>query len=372
MTTTILHNRSYLDLKPYSHRVALALFFVLLALLPWQTSQAQERTKLQQKLAQVDSVRRIIRARADSNRYIHFADSLLDQRDARARLKYDTTYIGVPRERWTVKARLNLSGNDLLEKGISGGQETRTEMMAAHKLTLSFSVGYRGLTFGLSANPLKWAGKNKDFEYNLNSYGRKFGFDVVYTTANTFSGTYDHGTQRYDIESGSVSQRLANLNAYYAFNHRRFSYPAAFSQSQVQLRSAGSWLLAASVVGCELKYKEGVGGSESPKRIRYANVGLGGGYGYNLVRGRWLIHGSVTSELVAVSWSRMEVGEEQMRMPYRFPCFIVQGRAAAIYSWKNYFMGLTGVCHFSNVGDKEQLSIYSVKWRVRGILGLRF
>lgn len=40
--------------------------------------------------------------------------------------------------------------------------------------------------------------------------------------------------------------QVLNLTGYYTFNHRRFSYPAAFTQSYIQRRSAGSWLAGIS------------------------------------------------------------------------------------------------------------------------------
>ena len=42
---------------------------------------------------------------------------------------------------------------------------------------------------------------------------------------------------------GGLTSTIKGFNLYYIFNHRRFSYPAAFSQSTIQRRSAGSPLL---------------------------------------------------------------------------------------------------------------------------------
>lgn len=360
----------------YSRMDSKKLFTLLIYMVLSAAAHAQTAdttlTRIEQITQKVIDLRHKIRAKADSNRYVRFADSLLDQRDLRARRKYDTLYIAKPSERWTVKARINVSGNDLLTRGYAGGQPTEAKLKADHKATVSFAVGYRGLTLGVALNPMKWAGKSKDFEYNLASYGNKFGFDAVYTSANTFRGDYSRGSREVDINEGDVRQQLASLSAYYAFNSRRFSYSAAFSQSQIQLRSAGSWLLAASLVGCKLEDKTAGQGAFNASKLEYVNAGLGGGYGYNLVAGRWLLHGSVTSELVVISYSRMKSDDGDARMPYRFPRFIVQGRMAALYSWRKSFAGLTGVCHFSNMGDDDQLSLNSVKWRVRAFYGFRF
>lgn len=322
-------------------------------------------------LNRADSLRQVIRNRADSVRAVHLMDSLLDVRDERAKQKYDTTYIAKPKERWTVKLRANVTGNHMLLRGKNGGQELRSDLDAAHKLTFSFAVGYRGITLSFAANPLKWAGKYKDLEYNIISYGRKFGFDASYVSANTYGGSTRIGDKETEIESGFVSQKQLNMSGYYVFNHRRFSYPAAFSQSQLQLRSAGSWLLAASASGGKIKSKIETQGFPSPK-IRYLNVGIGGGYGYNLVLGRIMLHGSLTSELVVGNWSRMDTDEGKVKMPWRFPNFIVQGRVAALYNWKESFLGFSATSNFSSMGDKDQLDILQLHWLARLFYGVRF
>lgn len=46
---------------------------------------------------------------------------------------------------------------------------------------------------------------------------------------------------------------IKGFNLYYIFNHRRFSYPAAYSQSTVQRRSAGSMLLGIGYTEHELE-----------------------------------------------------------------------------------------------------------------------
>lgn len=354
-------------------------FFLLSFLLGCTLTLSAQTTSRPQRLHhkidsiqdRVDSLRQIIRSKADSVHAIHFMDSLLDVRDQRARAKYDTLYIAKPRERWTVKLRGNITGNNLLLRGQANGQDLRSDLDAAHKLTFSFAVGYRGLTLSFAANPLKWAGKYKDLEYNVISYGRKFGFDLSYSSANTFGGETKIGDQSKEIESGYVSQKLFTASGYYVFNHRKFSYPAAFSQSQIQLRSAGSFLLAASLVGGKTTSTIDTQGFPSPE-IRYVNFGLGGGYGYNLVIHRVLLHASCTSELVIGNWSRMETDNGKVKMPWRFPNFIVQGRVAALYNWKKSFVGFMATSNFSSMGDKDQLDIFQVKWLARVFYGFRF
>ena len=52
--------------------------------------------------------------------------------------------------------------------------------------------------------------------------------------------------ERVELPEDMLAVKTLNVNAYYAFDSSRFSYPAAFSQSYIQRRSAGSFLLAFS------------------------------------------------------------------------------------------------------------------------------
>jgi hypothetical protein len=60
----------------------------------------------------------------------------------------------------------------------------------------------------------------------------------------------DHLSQ---LESGDLTLKVVNLAGYYTFNHRHFSFPAAFTQNYIQRRSAGSWLAGISYQGGSIK-----------------------------------------------------------------------------------------------------------------------
>ena len=74
------------------------------------------------------------------------------------------------------------------------------------------------------------AGKYHDYEFNFRSYGKRFGFDFAYQDAKNFTGWHEHeGMEHIDLPEDVLSVKTLNMNAFYVFNHRRFSYPAAFS-----------------------------------------------------------------------------------------------------------------------------------------------
>ena len=198
-----------------------------------------------------------------------FIDSILTQRYCKGDV--DTAFIMRPATKWTIMARMNVSGAKIEAEGIDNGQHFKSEMEANRKATLSVGVSYLGLSLSASLNPAKLMGKYRDFELNFNSYGRRFGFDVIYQDAKNFSGWHDHeGMERIELSDGLLSVKTLNLNAFYVFNSRRFSYPAAFSQSYIQRHSAGSFLLAASGMGQRATLDW-----DQEMRLKMTNIALG-------------------------------------------------------------------------------------------------
>lgn len=392
-----------------------------------EAQKNKQRKKWREIIHIVDSIRYQLRQSADKGRMLQWGDSILvaelqkskmsDRKKARFmkhygklqkrlalydkrlfwvdsllaakynKVTFDTAYITRPKERWTVKMLGNLSGADIRTNTKEGGVAYETKVMADFRGTLSMAVAYRGMGLSLSVNPAKLAGKNKDYELNLNSYSNRYGFDVVYLASKTYHGHMNLGSGRIEIPKGLISQNALNLNFYYVFNNCRFSFPAAFSQSYVQKRSAGSLMVGASfdgsktVVGTDVDHP-----SLQPITIRLNEFAVGAVYGYNLVAGKHLLfHLSALPTITVYSHDytesaiemvdedgQLETATVRNRMNYHFPSAIVTGRGAALYSWRNKFAGATAVYNFSVAGDEEHLQLKRNKWRVKVFFGFRF
>ena len=293
-------------------------------------------------------------------------DSLLSRRYYKGDL--DTTYIVRPQTKWTVTARFNVSGAKIEAEGMDNGQHFKSEMEADRKATLSVGVSYLGFSLSAALNPAKLMGKYRDFELNFNSYGRRFGFDVIYQDAKNFTGWHDHeGMERIELPDGMLKVRTLNVNAYYAFNSRRFSYPAAFSQSYIQRRSAGSFLLAASGMRQHATLDW-----DQEMQLKMTNIALGAGYGYNYVpRQGWLLHLSALPTFIVYSNTSMTFGDTRVPLHYHFPEVIITGRGAVVHHWGNKFLGLSMVFNFTNIGHEENLTLHNTKWRIRTFFGIR-
>ena len=280
----------------------------------------------------------------------------------------DTNYVMRPKTKWTIKARFNLSGAKIESEGTDNGKHFKAEMTADYKSTLSVAVSYLNLSLSMALNPAKLLGKYRDYELNINSYGNRFGWDFIYQDARNFTGWHDHeGMERIELPADMLSVKTLNLNAYYAFNSRRFSYPAAFSQSYIQRRSAGSFLLAASGMGQHAKLDW-----EQKMDLKVTNIGVGAGYGYNYVPSHdWLLHISSLPTFIVYSHTSMNFGDIRIPLHYHFPEVIITGRGAVVRQKGNKFYGLSMVFNFTNIGYEESLTVYNIKWRLRAFFGIR-
>jgi len=284
----------------------------------------------------------------------------------------DTNYIVRPNARMTLKLYGNLSGANMFVRKNHGEYNAYSANVGAQlKGTIAASVNYRGISLGMSFNPAHMFDWSHDFEINVNSYGNKFGADFIFQRSNSFSGTMKYNGAYRDVESGQVNQQSINANFYYVFNNKRFSFPAAFTQSYLQRRSAGSWMIGASYLG--LKTEFGITDSDIPDVIKAKMIGLGGGYGYNWVLPNdWLVHASALPTLVV--WKSMNLHDDvkKDRFPLQVPNVLTTVRLAVVHYFDNKFMGVTVVVNHSHLGQHLSRTMEFLKWRARFLVGLRF
>lgn len=310
-----------------------------------------------------------IRVDAQKLKFNHFVDSVLMSRYWRADI--DTNYITRPQTKWTLVGRVKMTGARIKGEGIDNDQHFKTELQADNKTTVSAGVSYLGLAVSLAINPAKLLGKYHDYELGFRSYGKRFGFDFAYQDASNFRGWQEVDGVRQEVTTSEdmFKLRTFNVNAYYAFNYCRFSYPAAMAHSYLQRRSAGSFLLAASGQG-----QHGKVNSDSHKLdFKMTNIGIGAGYAYNYVPASgWLLHLSALPTLIVYSNTSLTTGDTEIPLHYRFPEMIITSRSAVVKQiGNNKFAGLSVVYNYCRVGDMDELAIRNQKWVARLYFGFR-
>lgn len=318
------------------------------------------------------------------------------------KITYDTTYIMRPKCKWTFKLRtMTIWQTFYAEEGEAMdaelGQTTfKTDLYTNFKPKLNVQVGYMGIALagGISFNKLAGQ-KDRDFDIKLNMYGKTFGFELGLSGIQTLHGNYiidvpgmdifpypvvtDDNDSLYlplpielEVPEGKVNQIVFNFNFYYAFNHRKFSYPAAFTQMFLQKRSAGSLL-----AGGEMHFNNiSIGDTiNSDELFRLTNItfGLGVGYGYNFVLPHnWLIHISALPYIVLYSKTRVRnYMEEEYSVKSDFPEIFLVGRTAIIHDFNyKWFIGATGQVNWSNINTRT-LQTGNSQFQVFLFVGIR-
>lgn len=301
-------------------------------------------------------------------------DSIMDLRQQKSKL--DTNYVSRPDRYWTLRLINNISGTNFTLKGVDDeGSNVDFKFKDPLRHTITIGANYRGLAVSLAFNPSNLFGKKTSTEINVNAYGNRFGLDFIYENNGEFKGEVDWGGDIHDLET-EIREKSLTINAYYAFNGRKFSYPAAFSQSYIQKRSAGSLMAGLSYHRTSVSIMQDEDFEYDNEDIRkfklsYASVGVG--YGYNFVpNSRWLIHLSTLPTIVFWRDNKIikMVGVEAMGST--FPEIAIVARFSLVHYFKHFFMGLTTVYNYTSAGDYDVFRLRHNKWRSRIIIGKRF
>ncbi len=294
----------------------------------------------------------------------------------------DTNFVSRPLTPWMFRVKTNVSGNDFYITGETAqGNIMETRLKAATKQTIGISASYSGLTITLSFNPQKMFGKSSNTEYRMNYYTNSFGADIAYGDLHDFKAETSLDGHRETFDMTDTRLRGLSAHAYYVFNGRRLSCPAAFNCSWVQRRSAGSVLASVAFYKGKLSsgYDDGTGYLAHDKSISMTHVALGVGYGYNYVIGKhWLIH--LSAQPSVILWKNYTLhlladhstGEAVPdRLPHSFPEIDILGRVGAIYKWSNCFIGINGVVQRAEVGRHTDMSLQTVIWKGTAYFGIR-
>ena len=213
-------------------------------------------------------------------------------------------------------------------------------------------------------------------EYDLSLYSSMLGLDIYYRkTGNDYKIRQLYLGKNIDTEPirgtnfGGLTSTIKGFNLYYIFNHRRFSYPAAFSQSTIQRRSAGSPLLGIGYTQHTLTVdwnelndviKERLGNrvSSSPidstlmfSEVKYTDVSVSGGYAYNWVFARnWVLAGFVSLAL-AYKRSSGDVTHRSFSISdFKFNNINIDGigRFGVVWNNSRWYAGMSTILHAYN------------------------
>ena len=290
--------------------------------------------------------------------------------------KYDTNDVARPKEKWLFRLMANHTANYIHAKGTVNDVYSKYDLHTKSNNTLGLEVNYCDIAVTLSLNPAKIGGKYNDYEFNFEYHGQRISLDINYLRANSLSGDIRFRDIDHLDEEG-LRMNVVNASAYYVFNHRKFSYPAALYQNYYQLRSAGSWLAGLSVQAGSIKTTDELKerNPQAPDvHLKFANVAIGGGYGYNFVFGRhsqWLLHLSAIPTFVIYKHNTLEVNNNEMKDHGMHFNMIFNERASIVYHFTPRYLGGASAIVSNSIYDKRNISFNQNKWLIRAFFGVR-
>ena len=196
--------------------------------------------------------------------------------------------------------------------------------------------------------------KNRGTEFDLSLYSSKLGVDIFYRrTGNNYKihkirGFYDEIPSNYSENFNGLKVDIKGLNLYYIFNNRKFSYPAAFSQSTNQRRNAGTFIAGFSISKHNLDFdyeelpeyiQEKMNPGMKVNKIKYTNANISFGYAYNWVFARNCL--ACISLTPAIAYKASDVDAETHEGKQWYSKFNLDFllRAGVVYNNGKYFVG---------------------------------
>ena len=248
--------------------------------------------------------------------------------DNKARRKVDPSFIEVPDKPWRIILRekenaVYVDYNSYFERqGTNESMDWRMSFEPPVASSVGFWVGYRGTGISFSKSLTKNAGRY----FSVSSTGAKYGFNFRLRRFSTSdvslsSTSYEDGkvVDEYNQDTlmyAPVWIRSVYVNGYYVFNGRRYSQAAAYNQSVIQRRSAGSFLLGATWYQSSFDYSNRDNVlymllSQNTGRIKVHQANIGIGYGYNFVPFRGLVINAMAMPTISL-YNRVKV--------YKYDC----------------------------------------------------
>lgn len=151
----------------------------------------------------------------------------------------DTTYIEPQKYNYAAMVQ---NTNTYERYRITSSQGNDFTFAPEPKVKFGPYFGWRWLFLGYTVDFNELGKKSRSTEFDLSLYTGMFGIDLFYrkTGSNykisyaSFDSNNSINTRPLkNIDFDGINVGIKGFNLYYIFNHRRFSYPAAFSQSTI-------------------------------------------------------------------------------------------------------------------------------------------
>lgn len=216
----------------------------------------------------------------------------------------DRRYIEAPERPWQLIVKGNVSQTIVSMKSqgdlIGINYNADTQLKTVPSQYIGIWAGYRGYGLGYTVN----VGGDKGSYFTIGATGGAFGVNVRIHS-------FDNSNPSYQLDSDLLTEeekaewRNVKLvdpihvntiiaDGYYLFNGKKFSYAAAYDQSVIQKRSAGSLMAGFMFNYTKIDYSSDSNGDliylmKGLGRVKLWQGSVGVGYAYNWVPARGLL-----------------------------------------------------------------------------------
>lgn len=216
----------------------------------------------------------------------------------------DRSYIDAPEKPWQLIAKGNVS-QTIVSMNADGNilgvdYSARPYLKTQPSQYVGFWAGYRGYGIGYTVNVGGDKGSNLVFGATGGAYGvnvRIHSFDNSNPSINLNSELLSEEEQKTwdDVQLiDPIHVRTVIADGYYMFNGKKFSYAAAYDQSVIQKRSAGSLMAGLMYNYTRIDYATDLNGDlvylmHGLGKVKLWQGSAGVGYAYNWVPARGLL-----------------------------------------------------------------------------------
>ena len=227
----------------------------------------------------------------------------------------DRRYIDAPEKPWQFILRSSVSQTIVSMKndGVAAGEEynTNAQLRTIPAQYVGLWAGYRGYGFGYTVN----VGGDKGSYLTFGATGGSFGINVrIHSFENSKPNINMDSAllTEEDLEEMKKVELIDPIHVntviadgYYLFNGKKFSYAAAYDQSVIQKRSAGSFMVGAMYYYSHINYANDENAAfillmDDIGRIKQWQLSIGAGYAYNLVPCRGLLINAMFMPMLTV------------------------------------------------------------------------
>lgn len=293
------------------------------------------------------------------NRTVNFIDKLLEQ---------DTLYVDPNKYNLSIMPQYTY-GNEFYRFSTDNKKQSISIAPESNnKIGLSFGWRWIFVGYSFTLNNIQ-----PEFDMDLNLYCSRAGLEFFYRKRNdgfkisSLKGFYENDMPltNYNRNVDGLSTSQIGANIFYIFNYKKFSFPAAFSQSTNQRISAGSFILGLNCNEQQFTFDHNAIDSniESQlledmkfEKIGYIDLSLSFGYSYNWAFAKNFLANISLSPAVGYKSTSLKSNIDKEKEFIASINMNVTSRLALVYNNGRYYAGTSLVRHTYSY-SKSSLSI---------------